>query len=127
MRKSPTKKIEKYRVTEGPYGSTEDYGARSAFHVPYNGAILKIIASDGSDWSEAELPGEPWEHVSVSLQARTPTWQEMDYVKRLFWADDETVLQFHVPRNQHINTHEYTLHLWRQVSVEVARPPQICV
>jgi hypothetical protein len=44
-----------------------------------------------------------------------------------FWEDTETVLQFHVPRNQHINTHENTLHLWRQVGVEVARPPQICV
>lgn len=56
---------------------------------------LLVIASSGD-------PAVPWEHVSVSVSGarRCPTWEEMDAVKRLFWADDETVMQLHVPRTR---------------------------
>lgn len=65
----------------GPYGAFFVHGPC--------GRELKIIASAG------DLPESGgWEHVSISLQTRPPNWQEMAFVKDLFWEDDECVLQF---------------------------------
>jgi hypothetical protein len=51
----------------------------------------------------------------------------MDRVKRILWRDDELVLQFHVPRAVHVNRHDYCLHLWKPVGVEIPLPPIQCV
>ena len=76
-------------------------------------ANLRVIASaDGG-----------WDHVSVSHSDHTPTWEEMDYIKRLFFGDDETVMQLHVPRSDWINNFPYCLHLWRPHDKEIPRPP----
>ena len=127
MRISPTKRIENYRVHSGPLRSDESYGANGAFNFPFEGVWLKVIASDGSNWHEADVSGIAWEHVSVSTQTRCPTWKEMSFVKSLFWCDDETVIQFHVPKSDHVNYHQYCLHLWKPIGVEIPRPPAICV
>jgi hypothetical protein len=79
----------------------------------HKGAMLAVIASCG----------EGWEHVSVSTSTRCPTWDEMEYVKRLFFEDDETVVQYHVPVSEHINLHPFVLHLWRPVGLAIPRPP----
>jgi hypothetical protein len=84
---------------------------------------LNIIASNGL-W---------WEHVSVSVAGRrrrplrTPTWEEMCYVKALFWEPEETVLQYHPPESEYINCHSHTLHLWKPVGVQIPLPPSILV
>lgn len=127
VRKSPTKTIEQYRVVSGPLASDVDDGANGFFHIPYEGHRLGVIASDGTDWNSADLPGPAWEHVSVSLQARCPTWREMCFVKNIFWRDDETVIQLHVPKSDHVNYHEFCLHLWKPIGIELIRPPAICV
>ena len=51
------------------------------------GTLWNVIAS----WSGG------WEHVSVSLpgQSRCPRWDEMCFIKDLFWAEDECVVQYH--------------------------------
>jgi hypothetical protein len=119
MRKSPNLKIEKYRVTSGSYGSTPADGNNGAFYVPVPHGVsdLRVIASDG----------DGWDHVSVSLPHRDPTWSEMDLVKRLFFRNDEVVIQYHVPRADHVNYHEHCLHLWRPQNLEVPRPPSLMV
>lgn len=128
MRRSPTKKIERYRVTHGPFASQAGDGANGIFLIPIDsGEQLNVMASDGSDWSDGGLPGDPWEHVSVSLHNRCPTYSEMDFVKRLFWRDDETVMQLHVPRDRHVNKHPFCLHLWRPIGLVIPLPPQECV
>jgi hypothetical protein len=80
-------------------------------------ATLRVIAASG----------EGWDHVSVSLPHRTPTWAEMEAVKRLFFNPDETAMQLHVPPAEHINRHEFVLHLWRPHDREIPRPPAIMV
>ena len=75
-------------------GTTADMGANGAFAIPLpSGVIVNVIASDGSDWHECDLPGVPWEHVSVSLPRRCPTWEEMDAVnlRTLRGLIDETM------------------------------------
>lgn len=74
----------------------------------------------------ADLPeSERWEHVSVSTLRRNPNWQEMCWVKDLFWRDDELVAQFHPPKSDHINIHPYCLHLWRHPDMRL--PPRLLV
>jgi hypothetical protein len=84
---------------------------------PTDHAPLKVIAS--SDFR--------WEHVSVSRDRRCPNWPEMEFIKRAFFADDETVMQLHVPSKEHINCHPFCLHLWRPKDVDIPRPPGILV
>jgi hypothetical protein len=67
--------------------------------------------------------GEGWEHVSVSVKDRCPVWDEMEWVKRRLWADTDTVMQLHVPPQEHRSLHPYCLHLWRPLNAEIPRPP----
>lgn len=88
------------------------------FRLRLNGARLLVIATDG--WGEG---GAGWEHVSVSARGRCPTWEEMSWVKELFWDPAETVIQFHPNREVYVNYHPYCLHLWRHRSQEIELPP----
>jgi len=109
---------EQYRVRNGLFGSSPKDGNNGGFFVPRRaGAPLKIIASDGLGW----------EHVSVSLPDRCPTWEEMCRVKALFWDDEDAVMQLHPPRSTWVNNHPYCLHLWRPVEGAIPLPPQFMV
>lgn len=119
-----TKRVEQFRLRTGLYGTDESFGMNGAFRVPKDGVILLVIASNGDDWEETGMPLPKWEHVSVSTRSRCPTWYEMAFVKRLFWRDDETVIQLHVPRSQHLNLAENCLHLWKPIGIELPMPPQ---
>ena len=90
-----------------------------AFLLPSNidKQPLKVIASSG----------EGWDHVSVSRRNRTPTWAEMEQIKRLFFKDDETAMQLHVPPSEHLSLHPHCLHLWRPLDCAIPRPPAIMV
>lgn len=114
MRHEPNLRIESYRRTHpmlgaGPTGTNAGY-----FEI----GNLRIISSG---------TGYEWEHVSVSRAGRCPTWDEMARVKALFWADDETVVEFHPRADKYIDVHPYCLHLWRQTGVEYRLPPPACV
>ena len=90
-----------------------------AFAVPspIDKQSLLVIASIGGGW----------EHVSISRSTRCPNWQEMAYIKELFFRDDEAVVEFHVPKAEHVNDHPYCLHLWRPTDFELPRPPRYMV
>jgi len=92
----------------------------------YNSYFV-IIASDGS------LSG--WDHVSVHARAikdgktqmRCPTWEEMCYLKDLFFEKDECVMQLHPKEADYVNNHPYVLHLWRPVNQPIPTPPKLFV
>lgn len=108
-----------WRMRTGTFGSDDSSGNCGAFFVPnraacrHGAAPLRIIASDG----------EGWEHVSVSLPERCPTWAEMCLVKNMFWDDADCVVQFHPPSSEYINNHSYCLHLWRPTGHDIPTPP----
>jgi len=113
------KAFEKYRVTSGPYGTEYFSGNNGAFlfpAVPGRGQ-LQVIISDGMDW----------EHVSVSNPTRCPTWEEMCFIKDMFWDPDDCVVQFHPPRSNYVNNHKYCLHMWRRCGINFETPPMIMV
>lgn len=119
MRSKIADVLEKGRIRTGLLRT--EYGDRcGAFKVKTpGGSYLTIVASTGEDWAASGLPGPPWEHVSVSLTDRTPTWEELCWVKALFWDDEECVIQFHPPRSQYVNRHQYCLHLWKPIGVDI--------
>ena len=82
--------------------------------------------------------GLGWEHVSVTLQdhrnrrhpkavKRCPTWEEMCFIKDMFWNKDETVIQFHPKESAYVNVHDYVLHLWKKVGKEHELPSKTMV
>jgi hypothetical protein len=108
MRKSPIVRLEPFRDLRT---SDRSFGNAGRFFIPYNGARLTVVVSDGGGW----------DHVSVSLCDRCPTWDEMCYMRNLIFRDDEWVMQLHPPKSEYVNNHPYCLHLWRpQRADEVA-------
>lgn len=71
--------------------------------------------------------GGGWDHVSVSLKHRCPTWAEMEQVRKLFSLPGEVWIQYGVPSEAHINTHPYCLHWWRPHGVAIPMPPPLMV
>lgn len=103
-----------YRITDrGPWTSSERSGNNGAFKIPYRDVQFTVIASDG----------EGWEHVSVSLGTRCPTWEEMCFVKSLFWGPEDVVVQFHPAESAYVNFHPFCLHLWRPTEGQMPTPP----
>jgi hypothetical protein len=106
MKTTPNAQAEKYR-TGGPQGT--NYGS---FKVPSRCGpeVFTVLVSVGGGW----------DHCSVSLPARCPTWLEMCNIKALFFADTECAMQLHPPAAENINNHNFCLHLWRpQTAVEM--------
>lgn len=119
---------EKHRARFGPehpMRSSAGDGNNGVFIIPYKGRQLYCIASDGLGW----------EHVSVTVRAgnrakavlRMPKWEEMCAVKDLFWGEEDTVLQYHPPKQVYVNCHPACLHLWRPTGVEVPVPHPLLV
>lgn len=69
--------------------------------------------------------GDGWDHVSVSTGAdRCPHWDEMERVKRLFFARHEVAMQLHVAPVDHISHHPHCLHIWRPHGMTIPLPPK---
>lgn len=118
--------LDKYRLKVGNYASQP--GDRfGGFIIPCGTVLLSVIATDGN-WKALGIDKEySWQHVSVSTSSRCPTWSEMDYIKNLFWKPDEVVMQLYVGKSDHINIHNYCLHLWKpnsDLEKEIPLPPK---
>jgi hypothetical protein len=105
--------IELHRITNGRYGSDRSFGNNGAFCFIFEGREMFVIASDQGGW----------DHVSVSLKNRTPNWREMNYIKDLFWGEEETVWQYHPPKSEYVNQHPHCLHMWKKQGFDIPLPP----
>ncbi|WP_145669442.1 DUF7694 domain-containing protein [Bradyrhizobium stylosanthis] len=114
MRAQIGDQLEGGRVRYGQFASAPGSGPCGLFIVQGPcGCELKIIS----------LLHPHWEHVSVSIPRRCPNWQEMCFVKDLFWDGEECVMQLHPPRSEYVNNNRYCLHLWRPTCQEIPTPP----
>ena len=119
MRRELDQSMEAGRVLQGHYASLP--GKREgAFHIKGPSGVLLIVSS-GVDARYG------WEHVSVSARDRCPTWDEMCFVKNLFWHENECVVQFHPPQSEYVNYHPNCLHLWKPLKHVLPLPPSILV
>ena len=71
--------------------------------------------------------GVGFEHCSVSLPNRCPSWEQMCVMKELFWEDDEVCMQLHPAKKDYINNMKYCLHIWRPINEKIPTPPSIMV
>jgi len=101
--------LEIYRRVHRSLGDSRGQSTYGYFEV-YG---LHIIASTGGGW----------DHVSVSLPDKIPSWNMMKAVRELFFKPEETVVQIHPPKDREVNCHPYCLHLWRKQGFEMPLPP----
>lgn len=104
----PLEEIQKRLFDVEPYRMCDIDGIRGKvyYHEQGRKQLLYVVVS---------VDGGYVEHVSVSTKKRTPTWEEMCFVKDICFADEELVIQFHPKKSEYVNFHPYTLHMWRPV------------
>lgn len=85
---------------------------------------IRYAGNKRNELSVIAAVGNGWDHVSVSLKKRVPTYYEMKWVKNLFFKPDEVAVEFHVPTTDHVNLHDHCLHLWRPIDAPFPMPPQ---
>jgi hypothetical protein len=123
MKKAP----EQFRLKKHALlGSDASYGNNGFFIIPHHRILNYSYNCKISD-------GSGWEHVSVTLDSsirkveRCPTWEEMCYIKSIFWSDDECVIQYHPPKDDYVSMHPYCLHLWRPTEAIMPMPDPLMV
>lgn len=114
-------RAEKYR-TPHPLGLPHKKGDPFGwFLIPTKfgqGPAIRVMAAP----SDAE-----WQHVSVSLGDRCPTWKEMCKIKAMFWGPEDVVVQFHPAESEYVNNAQYCLHLWSWKGGRFPTPDPILV
>lgn len=118
MRQAPFSHIENYR-RDGRFGLAPNEPGSGVWEIPHPPTATRLLVIASSSHG--------WDHVSVSTKKRCPNWQEMDFICRQFFADDEAVMQIHPPRSQWVNNHPHCLHLWRPIDGEIPLPPPVLV
>ena len=122
MRKHPHDRAEKGRIHGTDHG--QPFGK---FVIPCGSSYLCVIACDGNErnWLDCGFPLPAFDHVSVTVhgEARCPTWEEMCFIKDLFFEEEELAVQFHPPKSKYVNLHKYCLHLWKLVGFDLPLPP----
>jgi hypothetical protein len=115
---------EQYRDIYSFPGNDASLGNNGYFLVENgpSGRFLSVIASDGCEW----------EHVSAKAmykpgRFKVPNWEEMCYLKTLFWDPEDVVMQLHPKQSEYVNNHPSVLHLWRPVGLPIPQPPPILV
>jgi len=56
--------------------------------------------------------GQDWLHVSVSRRSKMPSYDDLKRVKHDFIGDDHAAYQAFPKASEHVNLHEFCLHLW---------------
>lgn len=85
--------------------------------------LAVLIQKDNESMGIIASWGSGWDHVSISFMNRCPTWDEMCWIKDLFWFSEETVMQLHPPESAYVNQHPYCLHLWKPQKHNIPLPP----
>lgn len=128
MRKAPPVQLENARRDARGFVSKKG-DMHGSFIVRDVHASLVIISSGTLELEDPALNElSEWEHVSISLIGfhQCPTWDQMCFIKNLFWEEEETVVQFHPPKSEHVNNHPYCLHLWKP-PYAIPTPPAIAI
>lgn len=71
--------------------------------------------------------GAGFEHCSVSMPTRCPSWEQMCAIKDAFWNDDEVCMQLHPAKKDYVNNHPYCLHIWKPINEKIPLPQTILV
>lgn len=113
------KTIEEIRKTPNLFieAEAENDGIGGKYYDKYSGKYLNFIFSHQLGW----------EHLSVSMPGKTPTWDQMCVMKDIFWNEDEACVEYHPKKEDYVNNHQHCLHIWKPTNETLPLPPSILV
>lgn len=113
------KNIEEIKKTPNLFieAETKNDGMGGKYYDKYTGKWLNFIFSYQMGW----------EHLSVSMPSRTPTWEQMCIMKDIFWNKNEACVEYHPREEDYVNNHKHCLHIWRPTHETLPTPPSILV
>lgn len=113
------KNIEEIKKTPNLFieAETKNDGMGGKYYDKYTGKWLNFIFSYQMGW----------EHLSVSMPSRTPTWNQMCVMKDIFWNKNEACVEYHPREEDYVNNHKHCLHIWRPTHETLPTPPSILV
>ena len=116
-----------YRVRVGKLASTSSYGNNGAFIIPSSlkDRTLCVIVSDGAGWEH--VSGHAEKKMRGRIESVMPFWDEMCFLKDVFWDLEDVVMQLHPRESEYVNFYKTSLHLWRPIGKEIPTPPSILV
>lgn len=85
--------------------------------ITMHGKMFRFVASFGGGW----------DHVSISMRNRCPSWDEMCEIKDIFFEPEECCVEYHPAKSDYVNMHPYCLHIWRPQHQDLPKPPKIFV
>ena len=85
--------------------------------ITFQGKTFYFVCSNGGGW----------DHVSVSMRNRCPSWDEMCKVKDIFFKKDECCIEYHPAERDYVNLYPYCLHIWKPQKQEIPKPPKYFV
>ena len=107
---------EQYRIPH-PLGFTHKIGD------PFDWFMIPSPIKN-NQWIAVQADAQTeWEHVSASMRNRCPTWEEMCFLKDLFWDENDCVVQYHPPKKDYVIIAKRCLHLWK-FNGEMPAPPK---
>ena len=90
---------------------------------------IKLPRQNLSGYTKASIiwsNGGGWEHVSVCpLNGSMPKWEDMCFVRKMFFDDEDWVVEFHPPKSEYVNNMPNCLHLWKPLDEKLPTPPSI--
>jgi hypothetical protein len=66
--------------------------------------------------------GVTWIHASIARPDRMPTYEELTHLHRAVYGENRWAYQCFAPITDHVNIHQYALHLWGRADGEPATP-----
>ena len=91
--------------------------------------VIRLPRQNKKGYTEASIiwsRGGGWDHVSVApFSGANPTWDDMCFIKDMFFDDEDWVVQFHPAKSEYVNNMPNCLHLWRPIGQSMPVPPSI--
>lgn len=111
--------VERFRIQKGPFATEPEADSGTLLLPTQWGTTLECHYDRGL--------GAAWERVAVLCRKkkgdiRTPTWEEMQLAKEVFWQPKESVVQLHVPDYAKLHLNPHVLWLWRAKGQYMPRP-----
>lgn len=100
----------KDRIKSGTFASDDTFGNNGMFVFSKELTTYFIIASDGGGWEHVSV------HCVINGKECTPSWDDMCFIKSIFWDEDDCIVQYHPAKSEYVNMHKHTLHLWKQIN-----------
>jgi len=93
------------RLGREGWGVPEPFGS-DGWRLVHKTGRGSVIVSTANHW------GREWTHASMAWQDHVPSYNDLVDLHHAVWGSEGWAMQVFAPRTEHVNIHEYALHLW---------------